>query len=364
MVIDDNPARVCNACAEQETEGWIVVTDHRTSASDSMNRLLYFLARLGIGILQALPVSCVARIGRCGGGVMFWLDRRHRRMALQNLTRCFGTEKSPREIRRLAWENFLRLGENYCSAIKTAVLDEEELKKVVEVRGAETLDCASAGEQPKNRLLATGHFGNFELFTRLAAFVPGYRCAATYRGIRQPLVDKLVYSMRTISGNLMFERRSGAEELRKVMNQGGVLLSLAVDQSARDNGLEVPFLGHPCFMTRSPAIMAMRYNCALCAAICYRVGLGRWVIEIGQPIPTRENGQRRSAEAITRDINQAFEVAVRRDPANWFWVHNRWKTRAGVASTETGERQSSVVKSDYFSPATESLKILSSKQRT
>ena len=25
------------------------------------------------------------------------------------------------------------------------------------------------------------------------------------------------------------------------------------------------------------------------------------------------------------DVNRAFEVAVRRDPANWFWVHDRWK---------------------------------------
>jgi len=26
-----------------------------------------------------------------------------------------------------------------------------------------------------------------------------------------------------------------------------------------------------------------------------------------------------------RDVNHAFELAVKRDPANWFWVHNRWK---------------------------------------
>jgi lauroyl/myristoyl acyltransferase len=26
-----------------------------------------------------------------------------------------------------------------------------------------------------------------------------------------------------------------------------------------------------------------------------------------------------------RDVNRAFEAAVRRDPANWFWVHRRWK---------------------------------------
>jgi lauroyl/myristoyl acyltransferase len=297
-----------------------------------MNRFLYLLARLGIGLIQALPINWVARIGRCGGAVMFWLDRRHRRMAVQNLTRCFGAEMSPREIQQLARENFRRLGENYCSAVKTAVLNEAELKQVVEVRGSEVLDRARTGEQPQNHLLATGHFGNFELFTRLGAFVPGYRCAATYRGIRPPLVDKLIYALRTVSGNLMFERRSEAEALKRLMAQGGVLLSLVVDQSAKHNALEVPFLGHPCFMTRSPAIMAMRYDCALFAPICYRVGLGRWVIEIGTPIPTRENGQRRSAEAITHDINRAFEAAVRRDPANWFWVHNRWKTRPGTAA--------------------------------
>jgi len=299
-----------------------------------MNRLLYFLARGGIGLIQALPIHCVARIGRWGGGVMFWLDRRHRRVAVRNLTRCFGAEMSPREIRLLARENFRRLGENYCSAIKTAAMGEHELKEVLEVRGAAALEVANCGVPSKNRLLATGHFGNFELFTRLAVFVPGYRCAATYRGIRPARVDKLIYSMRTVSGNLMFERRSGVPELKRLMEQGGVLLSLAVDQSAKHNALEVPFLGHPCLMTRSPAIMAMRYDCVLFVPICYRVGLGRWVIEIGESIPTRANGQRRSADAITRDINCAFEAAVRRDPANWFWVHNRWKTR-NVAPSAT-----------------------------
>ena len=62
-------------------------------------------------------------------------------------------------------------------------------------------------------------------------------------------------------------------------------------------------------------------------AICYRIGLAQWRIEVGDEIPTRENGQPRSSEDIMRDVNRALETAVRRDPANWFWVHNRWKPR-------------------------------------
>jgi KDO2-lipid IV(A) lauroyltransferase len=73
--------------------------------------------------------------------------------------------------------------------------------------------------------------------------------------------------------------------------------------------------------------MASRYDCELYVPICYRTGLGRWVIETGAAIPIRENGKRRSCDDITRDISAAMEAAVRRDPANWFWVHNRWKLK-------------------------------------
>ena len=71
---------------------------------------------------------------------------------------------------------------------------------------------------------------------------------------------------------------------------------------------------------------SLRYQMPLHTAICFRVGLARWRIEIGDEIPTRCDGRRRSLEAIMTDVNQAFELAIRRDPANWFWVHRRWKT--------------------------------------
>ncbi len=89
--------------------------------------------------------------------------------------------------------------------------------------------------------------------------------------------------------------------------------------------MRLPFLGHDCSTSAAPAIFALRYHCALHTGICYRVGLARWRIEAGDEIPTHENGRPRSAAAIMRDVNRAFEAAVRRDPANWFWVHRRWK---------------------------------------
>jgi len=36
------------------------------------------------------------------------------------------------------------------------------------------------------------------------------------------------------------------------------------------------------------------------------------------------------------DVNRAFEAAVRCDPANWFWVHRRWKAAETKAKMEDG----------------------------
>jgi KDO2-lipid IV(A) lauroyltransferase len=93
-----------------------------------VNWLLYQLGRIFIATVQALPLDWVARIGRGGGALAWYLDGRHRRVALSNLERVFGREKSEQERRDIARENFRRLGENYLCALKTAAMSAEALK--------------------------------------------------------------------------------------------------------------------------------------------------------------------------------------------------------------------------------------------
>ena len=297
-----------------------------------METPLYYLARALVAFLQALPLTWTARLGRLGGGLAYWVDARHRRVALRNLTMCFGREQSPAALRALARENFRRLGENYACAIKTAAMSLDALRPHVEFVGDARLLSPLAGGKPQSIVAAIGHFGNFELYARFGQFAPAYKCATTYRGFRQPSLNRLLQSLRERSGCLFFERRFEAAALKAFMNQPGVMLGLLSDQSG--GAVRGPFLRHDCSTTAAPAIFALRYHCALITGVCYRVGLARWRIEAGAEIPTRENGHPRSTAAIIGDVNRAFEAAVRRDPANWFWVHKRWKPApAGKSGT-------------------------------
>src|SRR5580765_8765590 len=158
-----------------------------------------------VSFLQALPLRWVARLGRAGGSLAYWIDARHRRVAVENLTRCFGGEKSPRDIQALAKENFKRLGENYACGIKTAGMTWPELEPHLSFGGLEKVP-GSAGEavptddpatvtranMPTSKLMAIGHFGNFELYARAGHLFPGYQFATTYRALRQPALNQLL----------------------------------------------------------------------------------------------------------------------------------------------------------------------------
>jgi lauroyl/myristoyl acyltransferase len=304
-----------------------------------MELVLYWGARALIAGLQALPLRWVARLGRVGGAVVYWFDVRHRRVALENLRRILGGEKSPAELRALARENYRRIGESFACAAKTASMSLEQLRSCVEVVSDPRILSPPPGGPPPNLVLAIGHFGNFELYARFGQFHPAYQSATTYRGLRQPSLNRLLQSLRERSGCLYFERRTDGAALRAAPNRPGLMLGLLADQHAGD-GRRVPFMGHDCSTSLAPAILALRYRCALYTAVCYRVALGQWRIELGAEIPTREAGRPRSADAIMLDVNRAFEAAVRRDPANWFWVHQRWK--APRARTRNPKRQTAL----------------------
>jgi len=299
------------------------VGDRRSQVMDS---LIYAIARMLVAVIQALPLRLVARLGRALGGLGFHLTGRYRRVTIQNLTRCFGAEKSAAEIRELARENFRRIGENYACALKTAAMTTDQLKPHVEFVGIEHLPQKVGAALLPNVVIAIGHFGNFELYARFHDERPDYKCATTYRALKQPALNRLLLTLRQRSGCLFFERRTDGPLLRAELGRGGLILGLLADQSSK--GLRAPFLGHDCDTGLAPAVLALRYHTELYTGFCFRVASAKWRLELGEKIATHENGHPRSSEEIMRDVNHSFEGAIRRDPANWFWVHRRWKGEA------------------------------------
>ena len=285
-----------------------------------MDFFIYYPVLLVVKLLQALPLRLVARLGRRVGALAYWIDSRHRRVATENLRRCF-PEKHADEVRELARENFRRLGENYCSAIKTATMTDTELLPHFEVVGMEEINAVKG----LGAIIAIGHFGNFELYARITAYFPDLRLGTTYRALNHPRFNALLYKLRARPGFLLYERRANAKLLLQSLKEGNIVLGLLCDQRGGRRDVRAPFLGHECSTNAASVILAQRYAVPLHTGICYRVAPARWRIEFDSSIPTRIDGTLRPVEDVVAEVNARLEKAIRRDPANWFWVHDRWK---------------------------------------
>ena len=292
-----------------------------------MNFFLYWLAKAFVFLVQMLPLKLVALIGRVFGFFFYYIDRRHRRVAVNNLFACLCKSYSQKEIFAIARENFCRIGEVYLSALKTASIPDKDIGSILSAKGAENLNFSKRedGSMP-SFFFALGHFGNFELYAKTGVFVPNYEFATTYRGFRQPWLERLILSLREKSGVSFFERRFEGKKLRSFMSSPSTITGLLVDQHAR-RGVRLPFFDLPCSVSPSPALFALRYKLHLHCCFCRRLGLGRWEIEVGPKIASLFGDSPRPIEDILSDINSQFESFILEDPANWFWVHDRWKLR-------------------------------------
>lgn len=287
-----------------------------------MGFLIGWAVRILVASIQLLPLDLAARLGRCAGGLAWFIDRRHRTAAIDNLTHALGSHFNPHELHQIARENFRRLGENYVSAIKTASMPDAALQSRVEVVGMEGIVPPTG----QSLVAAIGHFGNFEICARLRSRLAGHRLGTTYKAQRPPQLDAVLQGLRRQSGVLLFERTRDAAALRSALQDGNLVLALFSDQHAGERGLWIPFFGRPCSTSAAPAVYALRFQTPLTVAICYRTRLAHWRIEVSPLIPTLQpDGSPRTPEAILTEINQHFESAILRDPANWFWVHRRWK---------------------------------------
>ena len=289
---------------------------------NTMEFILSWLARFLIWLVQTMPLVWAARMGRSAGWLAWMLDRRHRTAAVENLRLAFGSELSELEIQSIASEHFKRLGENYTSAIKTASMSDAELRPHLEfVNYPETLPPSKGIS-----VYAIGHFGNFEIIARMQAWAGNRRLVTTYRALRSKALDALLQELRRKSGILYFERTKDAAALRSTLHGGDILFGILSDQHAGKRGLWIPFFGRNCSTTAAPAVYALRFRAKLFVGACYRTRLAHWCLELSEAIPTHlPDGTARSTEAIMTEVNQHLERNVRRDPANWFWVHRRWK---------------------------------------
>lgn len=284
-----------------------------------MSYAIYLLYRTVIGLLSLLPLRENFLLGRMLGLIAWMLVVPYRRIALQNLRIAFSGEKSDRQLKELTREHFMTLGANLFSSIKIASMSPQQIDARVTFQNLKTLTDAIRSDE--GVVMVISHIGNWELFAQLGHHAPGSKFGTIYQSLRNPHVDRHVKKTRARFGVVPFDRKDGFNAPIRFLREGG-LVGVLVDQHAGDSGVWAPLFGRLASTSPLAATLASRTNSTLIPVAIYTTGIARWRVVVSPPIPRADA----TPEQMTARINQVLEGQVRESPADWFWVHERWKT--------------------------------------
>ena len=272
-------------------------------------------------LLHWLPLPVLAWLGRGVGRLVWWAVRSRRLVALRNLELCM-PELSPDERVRIAREHFALLGRSLAERGLLWHAGRERLKRMIHVEGDATLP-EHAG---KPVMWLVPHFIGLDIAGLAVQLFQSRPVVSMYQMQSNPVFEEAVLRGRVRFGNgKLFSRWDGARSVIRAVREGHHFFNLPdMDFGAKDAAF-VPFFGVPAATLLAPSRMAKSLGMVVQPVVTevlpggqgYRVRF----LEPWSDFPTDD------ALADTARMNRWIEDEVRRMPAQYLWVHKRFKTR-------------------------------------
>jgi len=283
------------------------------------------LAEKFMDIAAIVPLRYTWRLAEPLGRLWFRLDTKHRLIALNNLKLAWGDELTEKERKNIARKNFIHLARVVLELPYIRKVTPEEVEGFVSFDGLEHFNAAM--EKGRGVLLLTSHFGNWELMA--LAFSLLYRpINIVIRPLDIPLLDSLITHIRTWGGNQIIAKKGSLRKVLRLLATGDVVGLLMDQNPAWYEGVFVPFFKEIACTNKALSVLALRTNAPVIPVHNVRELDGSYRIVAEPEVALVRSGDtRRDIEENTAEFNKIIESYVRRHPEQWFWVHQRWKTR-------------------------------------
>lgn len=272
-------------------------------------------------LLARLPLPLQRVLGRGLGRALFALMRRRRRIAARNIALCLPGHDAKQHAALLR-ESFVSLGLGAFEFLRAWWGSIEALRPHTRVEGLEHMERARAAG--RGVLLVSGHFLTLEICGRLLCdHVP---VAGMYRPHRNPAMEWAVRRGRLRYAAAMF----GHDELRPAirhLKQGGILWYAPDQAYRRGEHVTATFFGQPVQSIVASHQLARMTGAVLIPFFHRRQGKG-YALRLGEPL----TGFPSEDKVIdTARVNAAIETMIREAPAEYLWVHDRFKRSPAAA---------------------------------
>lgn len=273
--------------------------------------------------MARLPWPLQRALGRALGACLRVLLRERRAIAERNLALCFPHEDAARRAALLR-EHFGAIGIGLFEFARAWWGSVAPLRRGLVVEGLEHMDAARAGG--RGVIVVSGHFTTLEVCGRLMCdHVP---LAGMYRQHAQPAMEWAVRRGRARYAAAMFPKQDVRGVLRH-LKRGGLLWYAPDQDPSHGDSVYVPFFGQQAHSLTSTHQLARLSGAAVVFFQHRRRDDGGYTLSL---FPASDGFPGADAVADTAEVMAAIERMVRAAPAQYLWIHRRFKRQPDGAS--------------------------------
>ena len=279
----------------------------------------------GVWLLHFLPLAWLAVLGRGLGRLLHLFGHQRRRVALTNVALCWpALDAAAREA--LVRAHFQWLGR---SLLERAVLwhaSPERLRRLIHIEG--DVHLAETSARPVMWLVP--HFLAVDVAGAATQLFQSQRVCNVYTAQSNPVLDKALRAGRGRFGLAdMFTRQQSALPMVRAIKKGQPFFNPSdMDFGLRDAAF-VPFFGHPAATLLAPSRLARTLNMVVQPVVAEILPGGQgWRVRF---LPPWTDWPTDDAVADAACMNRFIEGQIALNPAQYLWVHKRFKTRPAGA---------------------------------
>ena len=274
--------------------------------------------------LAVLPLQWALKAGEVLGLLLFYLWGSRRRIAIENLTKTVAVHALiiQEPVEAIIKDNFKNLGRSFAEVIKIYYGLGRKIFDVVHIEGIENLHVARA--KGKGVLLITGHCGNWELLA-LSASARLFPISIVARPVNNPYINSFVESARKKYGNRVIDKKGALKPVIQGLKNNdciGILMDQAV---IPEEGYVIDFLGRGAWTTKMPALIARKTGAAAIPAFIHRENHGHRIRLYPEVELSPADDKEEAVRTDTARFSGFIEEYIRGHPAEWLWIHRRWK---------------------------------------
>jgi Kdo2-lipid IVA lauroyltransferase/acyltransferase len=278
-------------------------------------------------VLHWLPLPLQAALGYALAGLLYRLAAKRRRIALRNVQLCLpALDEAQRE--QLVRDHFTWLTRSLLERGVLWFASPARLKRLIKVEGDVSL--ADSSERPVMWLVP--HFVGLDIAGLAAMLYVNKRFISMYQRQTNAVFDEVVRQGRTRLGKCDIYPRGNGRALLRGIREGMPFFNLPdMDFGSRES-VFVPFYGHSAATLTAPARMAASESMLVQPVVSTLLPRGKgYVVTFGPAWRDWPAGADDHANAAS--MNARFEQLIAQQPAQYLWVHKRFKTRPAGETT-------------------------------